>query len=173
MEEELLINAKPSRRICAVLFDVLLTLLVSGVILTPAILAFVDVIKNSDPGHFRVLALFLSSLISGALIICLDILYFVCLPVIWEGQTIGKRLMKIRIVDINTNEGPNAKTMIIRETFRIIIFVVTFGLSAIASFLALILSDNHTTFHEQLSSTRVVNVNIYQENIKSKDVDIN
>jgi len=173
MDDELLINAKPSRRILSVLFDSFLMSLVAGIILIPAILAFVDVTNHNNPDHFRVLALFISSIVSGALIICINILYFVCLPVIWEGQTIGKRLFKIRIIDINTNEGPNAKTMILRETFRIVIFVVTLGLSAIASSLTLILSENHTTFHEQLSSTRVVNVNIYQENRKSKNVDVN
>jgi len=171
MNDELLINAKPSRRIFAVLFDLFLTLIVSSIILLPAVLAFVDVIYHHNTESLRIIALFVSSLISGALIICLDILYFVCLPVIWEGQTIGKRLFKIRIIDIYTNEGPNAKTMLLREAFRIIIFIVTIGLSAIASSLALILSENHTTFHEQLSSTRVVNVNIYQEN-RSKNVDV-
>jgi len=171
MEEELLISAKPSRRIFAFLFDAFLYLLVSSLLVIPCVLAFIEAYQN--PGdHFKLVALFISSLIAGALVICLYIFYFVCLPVIREGQTLGKKLFKIRIISVDTNEGPNAKTMFLREAFRIIIFVMTFGLSGIASFISLLVSDKHTTFHEQLSSTRVVNVNFFSKEKVSK-IDVN
>lgn len=173
MDDQLLISAKPIRRIFAFMFDAFLNLLICGVLIIPAVLSFIDIYHSGDFNHYKLVALFISSLGSGALMICVTIFYFVCLPVIWEGQTIGKRMFKIRIISIDTNEGPNAKTMFLRESFRIVIFVITCGLSLIASFLSLCLSDKHTTFHEQLSSTRVVNVNIYsnEKRIVTNDVD--
>lgn len=159
MQEELLIAAKPTRRIVAIVLDLLINLAVDLVLLIPSVIAFVGVLYRGN--YINIVALFISSLLSGALIISFAIFYFVCLPVVWEGQTIGKRALKIRIVDVNTNEGPSAKIMFLREATRILIFVLSVGMSGIVSLLALCLSDKHTTFHEQLSHTRVVNINIY------------
>lgn len=162
MASELLISAKPSKRIGALLLDLLINLVVAAILLIPSILALTNVFLNKSDAN--IIALFIASLGCGALIVSFAIFYFVCLPSIWEGQTIGKRVAKIRVIDINTNEGPNARTMFLRESSRILIFITSFGLSAIASLLTLCLSETHTTFHEQISSTRVVNVNIYNEN---------
>lgn len=162
MASELLISAKPSKRIGALLLDLLINAAVAAVLLIPSIIALTNVFINKSDAN--IIALFIASLGCGALIVSFAIFYFVCLPSIWEGQTIGKRVAKIRVIDINTNEGPNARTMFLRESSRILIFITSFGLSAIASLLTLCLSDTHTTFHEQISSTRVVNVNIYNEN---------
>lgn len=170
MADELFISAKPGKRIAALVLDLLINLAVGAVLLVPALIALANVIINSS--YANIIALFISSLGSGALIIAFAIFYFVCLPSIWEGQTIGKKVAKIRVIDIDTNEGPNAKRMFLREATRIIIFVLSFGLSTIASFIALCLSENHTTFHEQMSSTRVVNVNIYPgEDEKIKEIE--
>ena len=162
MASELLISAKPSKRIGALLLDLLINAAVAAVLLIPSILALTNVFL--DKSDANIIALFIASLGCGALIVSFAIFYFVCLPSIWEGQTIGKRVAKIRVIDINTNEGPNARTMFLRESSRILIFITSFGLSAVASLLTLCLSETHTTFHEQISSTRVVNVNIYNEN---------
>ena len=164
MADELLISAKPSKRIGALLLDLLINAAVAAILLIPSIIALINIYVRSN--HSNIIALFISSLGSGALIVSFAIFYFVCLPSIWEGQTIGKRVAKIRVVDIATNEGPNSRVMFLRESTRILIFILSFGLSAITSLLTLCLSDNHITFHEQISSTRVVNVNIYNENNK-------
>lgn len=162
MADSLLISAKPSKRIGALILDLLINTAVGAILLIPGIIALTNVwIERSE---VNIVAVFIAALISGALIVSFAIFYFVCLPSIWEGQTIGKRVAKIRVVDITTNEGPNAKTMFLRESTRILIFILSFGLSAITSLLALCLSETHTSFHEQISSTRVVNVNIYNEN---------
>ena len=161
MQETLLISAKPGKRIGALILDLLINVAVSAILLIPGIIAFTNV--WIDPTKANVIALFIAAIFSGALIVSFAIFYFVCLPSIWEGQTIGKRVAKIRVVDINTNEGPNARVMFLRESTRILIFILSFGLSMIASLLTLCLSETHTTFHEQISSTRVVNVNIYNE----------
>lgn len=160
--EELLIVAKPRKRILSLIIDLLINLVIDGVLLIPSIIAFVNAMKSrNDP---NIIALFIAGILGGALIISFALFYFVCLPVIWEGQTIGKKLFNIRIVDATTNEGPSAKVMLLREATRIIIFVLSFGISAITSFFALCANNKKTTFHELMSNTRVVNVNIYQHN---------
>lgn len=147
--------AKPAKRIVAFLIDLVINFVVSVILLIPALFALINVlITKNNP---NILALFIASLISGALIIAFVILYFVALPVFWEGQTVGKRFLSIRIVDVRTNQGPNARVMFIRESIRIVVCILTFGLSTFASFIVLLISDKHTTFHEQLSSTVVVN----------------
>lgn len=166
MADQLLISAKPGKRIGALILDLLINLAVSAILLIPSIIALVNVYLHVNEAN--VIALFISSLASGALIVSFAIFYFVCLPSIWEGQTIGKRAAKIRVVDVNTNEGPNARVMFLRESTRILIFILSCGLSAIASLLTLCLSETHTTFHEQISSTRVVNVNIYNEHTNNQ-----
>ena len=162
MDDELLISAKPAKRIIAFLIDTILNAAAAVILLIPAIVALTNVFVTRN--DLNIIALFIASLFSGALIITFAIFYFVCLPVVWEGQTLGKRVMNIRVVDSRTNEGPNAKTMFLREATRILIFVLSVGLSLFASLITLCISEKHTTFHEQMSSTRVVNVNIYPEN---------
>ena len=170
-DNELLISAKPSKRILAFILDIFLNLAVSLVLLVPSIIALINIFLNKSEAN--IIALFISSIFSGALLISFAVFYFVCLPVIFEGQTLGKRFANIRVVDVHTNQGPNAKIMFIREGSRIIIFVLSFGLSIIPSLITLCISKKSTTFHEQISSTRVVNVNVYPENkIKNSDPDI-
>lgn len=161
MQEEILIAAKPHKRILALLIDLLINCGVYLILLIPAFLALINVFHIQN--HANIFALFAASLTGGMLIISFAIFYFVFLPCIWEGQTIGKRILNIRIIDVTTNEGPNARVMFVREAPRILILILSFGVSAIASLVTLCISKNHTTFHEQVSNTRVVNVNILQE----------
>lgn len=159
--DEFKINAKPSRRIIAYLVDLCLILAVSLILFIPTILALVNV--NISQTTLNIFALMIASLFSGAMIVSFMIFYFVCLPVFWDGQTIGKRLFNITIIDTTTGEGPNAKTMFIREATRIFLFLFTVGLSAVASLIVLLVSEKHLVFHEILSSTKVVNINVYKE----------
>jgi len=167
-KEELVISAKPGRRISALLIDLMINLAVSMILLIPSILALINIFIEKNAAN--IMALFFSSLLSGSLVISFVIVYFVALPVFWEGQTVGKRFLNIKIIDITTNDGPNAKVMFLREATRIITCVLTVGISSIASLITLLISDNHITIHEQLSSTRVVNVNMYSNDIEVNNV---
>ena len=161
INESVIVYAKPSKRILAYLIDLAIIATISIILLIPAILALVNMFANKTDAN--IIALFISSFVSGALCLSFAIFYFVCVPVFWEGQTVGKRFLNIRIIDIKVNDGPNAKVMFLREAIRITIFVLTFGLSAIASTLCLCISKKHIAFHEEISSTRVVNVNVYDD----------
>lgn len=154
--DETFLIAKPSKRILAFLFDLALNIAVAMILLIPAILALINIFITTNTPN--IIALFISSFISGALVICFSIFYFICLPIFWDGQTVGKRFFGIRVIDVTTNETPNAKVMFIREAIRIVICVLTFGISTLASFIAIIVSEKHVAFHEEISSTRVVNV---------------
>lgn len=147
-------NIKFKTRIIALLIDLALILAISVIFMIPAIISLVNLILYQTT--LNVVSLFISCLISGALVISFTVFYFVCIPIFWDGQTVGKKLMNIKIIDITTNRVPNAKIMFLREGTRIITFVLTFGLSIIASIIAMKLTKNNVTFHETLSKTKVV-----------------
>ncbi|MCQ2794121.1 MAG: RDD family protein [Bacilli bacterium] len=152
-----ILNAKPKKRVFALLFDFALLLIVAVVLLLPSIFALANVLVN-DVRPASIVALWIASGIGGAVLICVVILYFVALPVYWDGQTIGKRFMGIRIIDKQTLKGPSVRTMFLRETTRIVTAVLTLGFSAIVSLIALCVNPKHTTFHEEISMTRVVDI---------------
>lgn len=163
-----IVIAKPSKRILALLLDLIINILVAVVLFLPSVFALINVFVNNTQAN--IIALFVASAISGALTVCFSIFYFVCVPVFWDGQSVGKRFFGIRIIDTSTNEGPNAKVMFIREATRIILAVFTLGLSSIVSLITLCVTDKHITFHEEISSTRVINMVEKQDNAV-KDTD--
>lgn len=158
-EEEINVASKASRRIIAYIFDLFINLSADIILFIPTIIALFNIL-GSNRG-VDILALTIAAIISGSLIICFYAFYFIYLPTLLDGQTIGKRINKIHVVDITTNACPNLKTMFIREGSRVLIYLVTFGLGAIASVIALCLNDKRLVFHEQISMTRVVNVNMF------------
>ena len=156
IDDDEIVIAKPRKRILALLLDLFINLLVAVILFLPSLFAFINALINPNQGN--VVALFIASAVSGALAVCFSIFYFVCVPVFWDGQSVGKRFFNIRIIDINSKDGPNAKIMFIREATRIILCVFTLGLSSIVSLITLCITDKHITFHEKLSSTRVIDM---------------
>ena len=64
-------------------------------------------------GYYQILA--------GFLTLAVAMLYYVVLPVLWKGQTLGKRILGLKIVNDNYQEV-NVKQLIIRQV--IMIFLV-------------------------------------------------
>lgn len=161
-EEEINVATKARRRIFAYLVDLLINISAALILFIPTIIALINSVSSIR--GIDLFALVIASILSGALMLCFYAFYFIFLPSLLNGQTIGKRLNKIRIIDITTSESPNLKTMFIREGSRILVYLFTFGLAAIASMIALCLNNKRMAFHEQISMTRVVNVNIFSLN---------
>ena len=59
--------------------------------------------------------------IAGVLSLSVAFVYYVVLPIIWKGQTVGKKLLGLKIVNDNYQEV-NVKQLIIRQV--IMIFLV-------------------------------------------------
>lgn len=140
-------------RILAAAFDFLIVGALCLVNLIPAIVSFVNTLVSSST--FNIIALFISALFGGGLVIAIIIIYSVVLPVIWHGQTLGKRFFMMQTIKLNGDEV-DFRAMFIRVMLRVFIVFATFGLSLIVDFITLCCSKQHLTFYDILASTCVI-----------------
>ena len=68
------------------------------------------------------------SLWENSISVAITFVYFVLFQYMNKGQTIGKKLMKIRVVDKNTQESPTILKGLLRTLFTLSIFSGTFGI---------------------------------------------
>lgn len=84
-----------------------------------------------------------------------SLLYYVLLPVIWTGYTIGKRALGIRIINEDGTDVGLIQ-MIIRDFLTPILYAVTLGLAAIASAVMIGVREDKKAIHDIFAKTRVV-----------------
>ena len=84
-----------------------------------------------------------------------SLLYYVLLPVIWTGYTIGKRAFGIRIIN---EDGADVGLfqMIIRDFLTPILYAVTLGLAAVVSAVMIGVREDKKAIHDIFAKTRVV-----------------
>lgn len=70
-----------------------------------------------------------------------------------KGQTIGKKLVKIKVIKINKEEKVSFFGMLIRETIGKVFSLTFFSLG----FLWILIDDNNQGWHDKLVSSIVVN----------------
>lgn len=131
------------KRLSAYIIDLLLVSMISNIIFqlpffkndyekyTDSLNQYYEEILNSGSGDADIdklnsmaYDLSQSSLTSNIIRLSITIVYFCIIQFLWNGQTIGKKLMKIRIVSEN-GESLNPNLFIIREVVLFnIIFVI-------------------------------------------------
>jgi uncharacterized RDD family membrane protein YckC len=84
----------------------------------------------------------------------LNSLYFVIVPVIWSGYTIGKRIVGIRIVKVN-GEKLGFGAMLLRSVVASIIYVITLGIAFIASVIMVAVREDKRAIHDFIAGTYV------------------
>lgn len=67
------------------------------------------------------------------------------------GGTVGKRLMRIQLVDLNTRELPLFR-MCMARSWIYLIFITLAIIPAVVSCLAFFISDYHQTWHDKLTN---------------------
>lgn len=147
--------AKTSVRLMSTVFDFITCFAISLIIMIRAILSFVNALMS--PTSADVIALFVSSLIAGSLVVIFVLVYLIAIPTIWKGQTLGKRFFRIKLVKKDGSDI-DIKTLFVREITRICLLIVSVGCSAFANFLSLTISKSHLAFHDVIASTRVVSI---------------
>jgi uncharacterized RDD family membrane protein YckC len=146
--------AKARHRILAALFDFALCYaLVLLTMLRPILLLIQSVNSGSSSDIFRFT---MSLLIFGVLGFIEIILYYIALPSLLKGQTLGMKFFGIRIVKEN-GDKVDFGTLFVRELIgNILIVVTTFGFSILSSFCTLVSRNDKRTFSDILSGTTII-----------------
>ncbi|NCA96813.1 MAG: RDD family protein [Bacteroidia bacterium] len=148
-------RAKSYHRIFANIFDIVVISAATILLTFRSIISLITAIV--DPTGLNTLALYLSAFGSGALALIGIIVYFIALPIFWNGQTLGKRFFKIKIIK-NDGSDIDFKTIFLREMLRTLLFVLTFGVSAFADTMVLLLSKQRIGFYDYVAATQVIDI---------------
>lgn len=84
-----------------------------------------------------------------------SLLYYLLLPVIWSGYTVGKRFVGIRIVKVDGTDV-HLGNMLLREVISQLIYYLTFGIALVISGLLVIFREDKRALHDLLAGTCVV-----------------
>lgn len=82
------------------------------------------------------------------------LIYYVAVPVLWSGYTMGKRLFVIRIIR-DDGEKLTFKDTFIREFFAALIYGASLGLVAIISIFMVIIREDKKAIHDIIAKTSV------------------
>ncbi len=103
----------------------------------------------------------------GALIIFF--LYFILLPIIWEKQTIGRWVAKVKVVKLNGSHL-SFGTLLIREFLgKIFLGFMTFGITWLVSIIMMELATVKRTIHDRMANTLMVNIDSVVEVEEEKE----
>jgi len=148
-------RAKSYHRIFANIFDLVVIAAATLLLTFRSLIELITTIV--DPTRLNSVALYLSAFGSGALALIGIIVYFIALPIFWNGQTLGKRFFKIKIIR-NDGSDIDFKTIFLREMLRTLLFVLTFGVSAFADTMVLLFSKQRIGFYDYVAATQVIDI---------------
>lgn len=148
-------RAKSYHRIFANIFDLVVIVAIALLLTFRSLISLIIALIN--PTSLDSLALYLSAFGSGALAFMAVIAYFIVLPIFWNGQTLGKRFFKIRIIK-NDGSDIDFKTIFLREMIRVLLFILTFGVSAFADTMVLLFSKQRIGFYDYVAATQVIDI---------------
>ncbi len=151
--------AKARHRVMAVIVDFLIVLLLSLLFYVNKIPFIIAAIRNPNI-NVDVKVIF-DSFRSGAVLIIVLIFYFVAIPFYLKGQTIGKRIFKLKIVNEDGSDV-GVKELFFREIIgKLFIDFLSLGLSIISSFIIMCLRDDKKSLADIIAKTKVID--IYRE----------
>jgi uncharacterized RDD family membrane protein YckC len=84
----------------------------------------------------------------------IEFLYYLVVPVLWSGYTIGKKILGIRIVKLD-GSSPTFGTMLLRVLVTGLIYAVTLGLAIIVSAFMIGLRQDKRAIHDFIAGTYV------------------
>lgn len=171
------------KRLSAYIIDLLLVSMISNIIFqlpffrndyekyTDSLNQYYEEILNSGSGdadidklNSMVYDLSQSSLTSNIIRLSITIVYFCIIQFLWNGQTIGKKLMKIRIVSEN-GESLNPNLFIIREVvlFNIIFVIIDIISTIYCPKIVYYNMQQILTLAKMIASFSIIGVMIFRE----------
>lgn len=149
--------AKGKHRVAAYVIDLILTTLLTIIVYIPFGFDFIIKIINNKQLVLSAMTLlqlyritFIAALLSSA--------YFVLIPCLIEGQTVGKMIMRIKVVNVNGSRA-NATQLFIREVFgKMILNFSSLFLSHIVSFILMKSRKDYRAIEDMLAGTIVIDI---------------
>lgn len=148
-----IVPASFSHRFVAALFDFCLSLLLMVVFLSPALVLFLLWIK--EPTVSMTAALFVALFAGGAIWSLLELFYWILLPFLKHGETLGLAFMGLRIVDERGKEAP-LRAYVLRAFIPLVLIILTLGLYYVVEMLSVLFSSKKTSFADVSSMSYVV-----------------
>ncbi|MBU9721274.1 MULTISPECIES: RDD family protein [Bacillaceae] len=84
----------------------------------------------------------------------LSTLYYIILPVVWYGYTLGKRAVGVRIARVD-GEKVGLGTMLLRDIVGGLVYIITFGIGLIVSAFMVGLREDKRSIHDFIAGTYV------------------
>lgn len=85
----------------------------------------------------------------------LTMLYTLLLPVFWEGRTVGKKALGIRIETLD-GMPPGIGRMLLRVVVGNLVYGITFGVALLISIIMVAAREDKRSVHDFIAGTRVV-----------------
>lgn len=85
----------------------------------------------------------------------LQLLYFLIVPTIWLGYTVGKRAVGVQIVRLD-GKKVSVFTMLMRYVIGGLVYGITFGIAFIVSVFMVIFRKDKRAVHDFIAGTRVI-----------------
>lgn len=148
--------AKVRHRIMASLVDFLI---VTGILLVLCLFKLPFLISMFNSAEHVVSTKFIVDMFRwGVLFAIILLVYYAIVPLLLNGQTIGKRIFKLQILKEN-GEKVGYKTMFYRECIgRIFINFASLGMTVIASIIIMSLREDKKDLKDMLAKTKVVDL---------------
>lgn len=83
-----------------------------------------------------------------------SIFYTLLLPVYWNGYTVGKKLLRIRIVKVS-GERISMRTMVMRNIICGLLYIFTLGIAVVVSAFMVAFRTDRRSVHDFIAGTYV------------------
>lgn len=155
-EYAMLKPAKMRHRIAAYLVDIVIITIIVAIILSLSAINIITLVQNPF-GSVRVNIVLLIQFFMLSLVVALVLFsYYTLVPLRLNGQTIGKRMFRIRTVNID-GTSITFMTIFVREIVgRMFINYATFGFGAIISLIVTLYRKDRRAIHDVIANTIVI-----------------
>lgn len=92
-----------------------------------------------------------------ALVFLLMALYFIILPLVWNGCTVGKKVTRIKLISL-TSEKVTLKILTMRFFVLLIPNILLLGIPSLCNIYMMLFRKDNSGFHDLVMKTRVISV---------------
>lgn len=148
--------AKVRHRIMAALVDFGISLGIFAILALGKLPFIISMVSTSE--HLVTSKFIFDVFRYGVIYAIIILIYYAIFPIFFNGQTIGKKIFKLKLIKEN-DEELDYSTMFYRECIgRIFITFVSLGFTVIVSTLIMILREDKKNLYDILAKTKVIDL---------------